>query len=656
MARKIKLVLPNDNALNETTRPYFDWTVSPPSPTNIRILSSEVNAEAASAVIEWDVVIDATSYGVPSYNVYRAEQSIGNTSEPSYNFVNLLPNVVEHLGVSAINYDGESVISCFDLYLEIGEYDDDIPFAAPTNLRVETNETEMFLLWDAPVAGLESVTSYFVEKQISENAFGRLGETSETSYLLSDLQSNTTYVFQVSAIYPSGVSLPVTMSYTTGDLGEAKVENFRIVQINPDVASVDLAWDEVVGAIEYELTIAEFNNTQVVVAPAVTHTLVLSMGQRFAVSIVAKLDETTKTPASKLTVAMPYAPVQNFQATDIMATSFKLTWEQEPGLSYRLWDTLSTYTEVINSNTKSFSNLTPGWTYSFRIVAFKDNLESYQATELEVADTLLEEPLAEIKPMIREIYDTSVLVAWNLVGAKKYKVYMDDAFVAEVGALDFYHFTGLVSKTRHKFGVQAIRGTVESPVYSVYACTMPLIWAENVTQTGFDVVFQQYTPQPNMYYQTMVNFQKVNTLRDESGNDLRIKHDGVENMESYFVEVFPTSDSIGDKAITTAIGQTLASSISVIVNTLPYTLSPAMVGTIGSTEATISFLQLPPEQYKRYEVFLNDIKVAEIKPGEPAKYTFTGLTPSTLYDFGVRYVKISNVNSEREVVSGTTAA
>ena len=307
---------------------------------------------------------------------------------------------------------------------------------------------------------------------------------------------------------------------------------------------------------------------------------------------------------------------------------------------------------MIVGNEKKFDSLLPGWAFDFRIIAVKNELESHSATMLDVHDQL---PVAfdSIIPAAQEIYEDSILLSWNLIGADSYHVFLDDVFVADAGKIDFYHFTGLTTKSRHKLGVKAVLGSQESEIFSIFACTLPLIWFENVTQSSFDVVWQQYTPQAGMYYQAFVSFWQEGTLQDPNGEYLRLSHSGVENMESYFVEIIPSEDSAGDKPIRAAIGQVIADSISVIVPTPPYVLAP-VAEQIGQTSVTMKFLQLPLEQFKQYEIFLGETKVADISSTKPATYEFTGLTPDTTYELGVRYVKVSGVKSEKEVISVTT--
>jgi len=653
MARRIRLLLPVNEAVGESTKPFFDWSISPLSPTNIRLVSSGVGAteEEAIATIAWDSVPSATGY-----NIFRGEDVINVGLITEYSLEGLLPNVVEHLAVSAFNADGESEPSYFDILIEVGDYgSSEEVFPSPSNLSVVAGVGRTAILsWDALTSPLP--LKYPVFKEIS-GGFGlaRVGEATGESYTFENLSSNTTYKFGVSALYAIGESLPSTISYTTGELGEPSITNFRLESLDPLTGRVVLAWDALTGAEGYELSAPEFENYfNSVSGESVVVTLPQGIAPTFY--LVAALAGGSRSAQASLEVKMPPGNVEAFVASNVTRTSFTLSWNEQAGedVRYRLWDELSEFEEIITGAEKKFSGLAAGWVFDFRIVALKNELESPNAAMLEISDDV---PIVfgNLTPVAQEIYENSILLSWNLIGADKYHVFLDDVFVADAGKIDFYHFTGLVSKTRHKFGVKAVVGGQESEIMSIFACTLPLIWYENVKQSSFDVVWQQYTPQAGMYYQAYVSFWQEGTFRKESGEYLRLSYSGVENLESYFVEIIPSEDSAGDKPIRATIGQVAADSISVIVPTPPYLLSP-VVGQVEQTTLTMNFLLLPSDQFKQYEVFLGETKVADIGAMKPATYKFTGLTPDTSYELGVRYVKVNGVKSEKEVVSARTAA
>ena len=337
MACRIKLILPVNETTGESTRPFFDWSISPSSPTNIRLVSSGVGdtEEEALATIAWDSVSDATSY-----NVYRGEVAVDVGDVTEYSLSGLLPNVVEHLAVSAVNDGGESEPSYFDILVEIGDFDgSEDALAAPTNLSVVAGIGRSAVLsWDAPTSF--TPLQYPIFKQTS-NSFGlaRVGEVDVAieSYEYDGLTSNTTYTFGVSALYEYGESVPVTISYTTGDLGEAGITNFRIESFDLISEEIVLAWDALAGAVNYEISAPELDDLSRNISDT-SITIQMRSGKKVTFYLVAIMsDETRSAQVSLEAIANP-AVVYDFRAEDITSTSFTLFWQdQGEGVEYRLW-------------------------------------------------------------------------------------------------------------------------------------------------------------------------------------------------------------------------------------------------------------------------------------------------------------------------------
>ncbi|MDR0456660.1 MAG: fibronectin type III domain-containing protein [Treponema sp.] len=223
--------------------------VKPDVPTG---LNSVTNTELTIA-IAWNPV-----NGAEKYNVYcgttAGELTLKGTSvSPSYLIEGLTPNITYYISVSAENNAGEGVKSASITVTT----NHSIKPAAPSGLAAgDITETSIAVSWNS-VAG---ASSYNVFAGTASDTMTLHGNTTDTSYLIEGLDSNTRYYISVSAKTSSNESDQCTSINTVTKPDAPKGLSAGTITSN----SITATWTSISGVSGYRvyLGLSEDNMTQ----------------------------------------------------------------------------------------------------------------------------------------------------------------------------------------------------------------------------------------------------------------------------------------------------------------------------------------------------------------------------------------------------------
>ena len=270
------------------------------------------------------------------------------------------------------------------------------------------------------------------------------------------------YVFKVSSV-AGGVqplSVPTNLSYTASG------------------TEINLKWDSVAGATEYEVLVDNLTTEIVYEAKFVHSGLVSGSTHSYKVRAIdsANPDRTSQWSETLLAYIKLETP-GNILATPGLK-QIGLTWNEVEGANgYEvLIDGVTT--EAVNEATFTHGNLSSGSTHSYKIRAISsENLNiTSQWSELLWVSTLLETPLN----IVAKPGPDSIAVTWDSVaGASNYEIEADNK-IYEVSKNNYSHM-GLEPQTSHTYRVRSKNGNIYSEWSSAVNATTSLAIPLNIT-------------------------------------------------------------------------------------------------------------------------------------------------------------------------------
>jgi fibronectin type 3 domain-containing protein len=273
-----------------------------------------------SITLSWQAVSDATSY-----KVYKGSSSdavneyVAETASISYTVTGLAANTSYYFAVSAAHESGESLPSA--------AVQGKTSLASPQGLSV-TGQTgnSISLSWQA----VSGATSYKVYKGSSSDSISDyVAETALASYTVTDLESNTSYYFTVSAVYESEESLP--SATVQGKTSLASPQGLSITGQTEN--SITLSWQAVSGATSYKVykgSSSDTVNEYVVETSLASHTvtgLTAGTSYYFSVSAIHESGESLPSVAVQEKTSEMIAPVPVVIAGDLSLT---VNWDSVP--------------------------------------------------------------------------------------------------------------------------------------------------------------------------------------------------------------------------------------------------------------------------------------------------------------------------------------
>ena len=350
-------------------------------------------------------------------------------------------------------------------------------------LFVKTTTTISVNLWWNPV---EKAKGYNVYKFI-DNAYHKMGTTSDTSFEIKNLSTSTPYTFAVKAYNDNAESSNYTSLKISTNPPDVKISRF-----SANSNRINLYWNSVKGAQKYCIykkqgsywyKVGETGNISTALHnldSATTYTLAVKAynGIRYSTSFIQK--SITTNPLK----------VSDFRGTHRTDTSVSLKWNSVKRASYYTinWKNGSkSYSKNVKSNSITINNLNPNTNYKFSVIACytvgNQTLRSYEYTTTTVR-TLLGTPHVIALSGVSKYNGVSLI--WNVIkGANYYEVYQstDNKNWHKVKNVSKANFStsSVNSNKTYYYKVIARGNNIFSPYSNVCKCTVKGInWSANV--------------------------------------------------------------------------------------------------------------------------------------------------------------------------------
>lgn len=412
--RTYRIRAKNENGLGDWSSIIAKSTF-PGIPANLSLLPSE-----GSVRLSWDTVPGATGYAVEADGVI-----FENVLSNEYSMEGLSPNTQHSFRVRAVNEDGVG-----DWCSEIAGYT--LP-GAPVITVTEATDTTVRIAWEKA----DGISGYDVE---ADGVIIEAGAVSE--YIHQNLLPNSEHTYRVRAKVENGMSNwsePV-IKLTLPDIPK----NLKTTATS---GSVELTWDVVEGAIEYEIE-ADGTVIAVVTDSKYLHEM-LTPNTEHVYKIRAKSEAGAGNWSEAASAFTLLGMPENikFEAT---STGLTVAWDAVDGVTAYEIEADGTISETGMETKYEHTALMPNTVHLYRVRAKKADAAG-DWSELVTANTLLAS-VVEIKAVSS---DTSIALTWTPIGdAESYDVEVDGSLIT--GILEPAHkVEGLLSNTPHTFRVMA---------------------------------------------------------------------------------------------------------------------------------------------------------------------------------------------------------
>ena len=608
---------------------------------------------SSTITISWDAVPGALQY----YVYYRSESGsfsrLGvalptDTGVCSYTATGLSAGTTYYFTVSSVNQAGESpqseeAITVITLIF------------APANISaVAASSRSIYVTW-AEVSGASGY--YVYSTQNLSDPFTYLETTSSTSTTISDLPSDTTYYFRVSALDENGRegSQSTYASARTfrdpGNLNASADSPERIIVTWDAVSDSAVTGYEVWystssdGTFDYLTMVEGRTNTSFAAEWLSSNTTYY-----FKVYAVNYNAGNTQVSYAYATTRL-YAP-ENVYATTESSSSVTVNWSgvSEATFYYVYYDTnisADNYGGVAYSTSYTVTGLLSDTTYYFRVVAYNDNGNTSNASAYDSARTLLDTPT---NVYASPVSSSSITVNWDGVsGATSYYVYYSttyNGYFTYLGSSYTTSYTAdyLSSNTTYYFKVNAQNNnnhsddswttnttTLLSTPTNVSASqasssSITVSWNSVSGATDYSVYYSLDNSYFNYYGGTSSTSYTVNGL--------------AENTTYYFRVSASNNNGNYSNTSSSASGKTLLA-------------TPANVSATAASSSSITVNWSPVSYATSY--YLTDASgLGMTYTTSSTSYTVDGLAAGYLYSFRVTATGDNNSSSPSSTVSATT--
>lgn len=224
---------------------YFNATACTGIINMPKIENVTATADSISTInLNWDAVNNATSY-----NIYRYGEKIANVQGTSYIDKELTANTKYCYNITSVNGNSESVFSDEIYVTTLSVEGNSIP-EAPVVTAEATSDTTIVLTWNK----IENAAVYVVY----QDTMTLTSELTDTTFIVSGLEGNTEYCFNVTAVNEIGESEKSADACATTEKSEEKP-----VISKPDApvvtaealstSEISLTWNAVDGATSYNV-------------------------------------------------------------------------------------------------------------------------------------------------------------------------------------------------------------------------------------------------------------------------------------------------------------------------------------------------------------------------------------------------------------------
>ena len=607
------------------------WT-RPADPT-----SPQASGQTQSAItLGWTKSTGATGYKVELDDALVATLGDVNT----YEFTGLSAGTSYKLGVKAFNSGGDSGAATVNAStLAPGG-----ALAAPTNLTATGIILDSITLGWTKSTG---ATAYKVRKN-GDSAWTTLGDVD--SYVFTGLSTNTSYTLEVKASNSGGDSSAASISATTlTRLPETLLTPTNLRAVDITQTSLTLTWTKVNGATGYSVRAYESGSPNVIsIGNVASHAFSgLRPGTQYYLDVYARHTNVFSNRAFirvSTLAAVPTAPATptGFARIGRTGTTYSVEWNESTGATaYKVQvDNGATTTLASSARTYTFTGLSAGASYTFKVIASNSVGDSEAATITDSTATVPAAPTGLSAP-VEYITDTSIRLDWTLSsGAIGYKVQANTGAVRSLGShANTFAFTGLSAGSSYTLKVIAYSSAGDSPAATLTVWTEPAAPtglsapATGVSDTSIRLNWTKSTGATA--YKVQVDSGSVTTLGDVATHTFT----GLSAGTSYTLKVI-AGNSGGD-----------STAAALTVWTEPVAPTGLSAPVAGITDTSIRLNWTKSAGATGYKAQANNDAVTTL--GDVATHTFTGLSAGSSHSLKVIAFNVSG-DSEAATLSVLT--
>ena len=589
---------------------------APSRPTSFRATAGDGQVSLA-----WTAPSSATSYGI-----YRGGTLIGTSTSPTYTDTNATNGTSYTYYVVAYNLNSAPSSQSTSATATPTA----LAPAAPAAVVASAGDAQVILSWTAS-AGADAYKVYRNGTLITSSSI------TTTTYTDSALTNGTTYTYYVVAFKQNSPASTASGSVTATPVAATAGTPTGLAATAAD-AQVSLTWNTSAGATSYQIL---RNGVQVGTSATATYTDTgLTNGTAYSYTVKAFIGGTLSSASSAVSAtpvaAAPTAPT-GLSAT-VGSAQIGLTWTAPAGADkytvYRNGTLLTTVTTPSYTDT----GLTNGVTYSYYIVAFKQNSAASTASATITATPVAAKP-ATPTGVTATASSGQVVVAWTAVtGATGYSVYRGGVLVGSPTVATFTD-TGLTNGTAYTYTITA-NNTGGSSAASAGVSATPQVAAPGIP-TGLTATAG--------VGQVTVSWTAV------TGATSYQLYRGTTLVSS------PTTTSFVDTSLTagTALSYTVkavnaggVSAASAAVSATPTLAAPTgLTATAGNAQVALTWTAVTGAT--SYNVYSGTTLLAS---ATTTSYTHTGLTNGTVYSYTVTAVVNTVLSPASAAVTATPTA
>lgn len=646
-------------------------TQAPTAPSNL----SASSITQSSLTLNWTASTD--NVGVSGYDVYRNGTKINSSlvTGTTYNVTGLTAATAYQFYVQAKDAAGNT--SPNSNTINVTTPDTQAP-SAPSNLSASNiTMTSFTLSWTASTDNV-GVSGYDIYQ---DNVKINTAPVTSTSYAVSGLVTNTTYIYYVQASDAAGnTSNSSTLNVTTlpAPDTEAPSAPSGLAASNIAQSTLTLTWNAATDNIAvtgYDVYRDGIKiNTSLVTATNYNVTG-LSALVSYDFYIIAK-DAAGNESANSNTITVttpdteaPTAP-SGLSASAITGTSLTLNWTASTDnigvTGYDVYQNAVKINSVpVTGTSFDVTGLTQASTYSFFVRALDNagNVSSNSNT-INITTTDTQSPTAPSNLSSSDVTSTSLTLSWTAstdnVGVTGYDVYRNGTKInGSLVTATTFNVTGLSALVSYDFYVTAKDAagnesdnsntiTVTTPdtqaptapsglsASSVTGTSLTLSWTvstDNIGVTGYDV------------YQNAV---KINSV-PVTGTSFNVTGLTQATTYSFFVRALDNAGNVSSNSNTINV-------------TTPDTQAPTAPSNLSSSNLTSTSLTLnwtaasDNVGVTGYDVYRNGTKI-NTSVVTATTYSVTGLTASTAYSFYVQARDAAgNISANSNTINVTTPA
>ncbi len=589
---------------------------APSRPTTFRATAGD-----GQVSLTWTAPATATAYGI-----YRGGTLIGTSTTASYTDTNATNGTTYTYYVVAYNLNSAPSTQSTSATATPTA----VAPAAPAAVVASAGDGQVILSWTAS-ANADAYKVYRNGTLITASSI------TTTTYTDSGLTNGTTYTYYVVAFKQNSAASSASGSVTATPQAATAGTPTGLAAAPAD-GQVALTWNTSAGATSYQIL---RNSVQVGTSTAASYTDTgLTNGTSYSYTVKAVIGgaATTASVAVSATpvAAAPTAPT-GLNAT-VGSSQIGLSWTAPAGADkysvYRNGTLLTTVTTASYTDT----GLTNGVTYSYYVVAFKQNSVGSTASATITATPVAAKP-ATPTGVTATAGSAQVVVSWTAVtGATSYSVYRNGTLVGSPTTATFTD-TGLTNGTAYTYTVTA-NNTGGASTASAGVSATPQVAAPGV---------------PTGVTATAGVGQVTVTWTAVSGATSYQLYRGTTLVSS------PTTTSYVDTSLTagTSVSYTVkavnaggASAASAAASATPTLAAPTgLAATAGNAQVALTWTAVTGAT--SYNVYSGTTLLGSVTT---TTYTNTGLTNGTAYTYTVKAVVNAVLSPASSAVTATPTA